>query len=87
MGTTAHDIAVTIETSSPAERTGLLALACGLGEREAELLGHLVAGLDTHGIAQRMFISEHTVQDHLKSIFAKSGARNRRTLLARMVGR
>ncbi len=34
-----------------------------------------------------MFVSEHTVQDHLKSIFDKTGARNRRTLLARVNGR
>ncbi len=27
-------------------------------------------------------VSEHTVQDHLKSIFAKTAARNRRILLA-----
>jgi DNA-binding CsgD family transcriptional regulator len=33
-----------------------------------------------------MFLSENTVQDHLKSIFAKTGTTNRRTLLARVVG-
>jgi DNA-binding CsgD family transcriptional regulator len=27
-----------------------------------------------------MFVSEHTVQDHLKSIFAKTATRNRRAL-------
>ncbi len=81
------DIAVTIESTPPAARMGLFALASGLSEREAELLGHLVAGSDTRLIAQQMFVSEHTVQDHLKSIFAKTGARNRRTLLARVVGR
>jgi DNA-binding CsgD family transcriptional regulator len=33
-----------------------------------------------------MFLSEHTVQDHLKSIFAKTATRNRRALLARTLG-
>jgi DNA-binding CsgD family transcriptional regulator len=87
IGDTQPDIAVTIETASPAERTDLFARALGLSAREAELLGHLVAGADTRNIAERMFVSEHTVQDHLKSIFAKSGTRNRRTLLARATGR
>jgi DNA-binding NarL/FixJ family response regulator len=81
------DIAVTIESTPPAERMALFVLASGLSDRESELLGYLVAGFDTHTIAERMFLSEHTVQDHLKSIFAKTGARNRRTLLARVVGR
>jgi DNA-binding CsgD family transcriptional regulator len=82
-----RDIAVTIESSSPTERLALFVRTCGLSVREAELLGHLVSGSDTRRIAQRMFLSEHTVQDHLKSIFAKTDARNRRTLLARAVGR
>ena len=33
-----------------------------------------------------MFLSQHTVQDHLKSIFAKTSARTRPTLLARGLG-
>ena len=33
-----------------------------------------------------MFVSENTVQDHLKSIFDKSSARSRRALLARALG-
>jgi DNA-binding CsgD family transcriptional regulator len=33
-----------------------------------------------------MFLSGHTVQDHLKSIFAKTGTRTRRTLLSRALG-
>jgi DNA-binding CsgD family transcriptional regulator len=91
MGETApandRDIAVTIESASPEERTELLARTCGLSLREAELLGHLTTGGDTRRIAELMFLSEHTVQDHLKSIFDKTGARNRRTLLARALGR
>ena len=33
-----------------------------------------------------MFLSRHTVQDHLKSIFAKTSVHSRRALLARVVG-
>jgi DNA-binding NarL/FixJ family response regulator len=80
------DIAVTIEKSSPTERLDLFSRACALSAREAELLGHLILGTDTHVTAQRMFIAESTVQDHLKSIFAKTATSNRRTLMARAVG-
>ncbi|HKB34046.1 MAG TPA: helix-turn-helix transcriptional regulator, partial [Candidatus Dormibacteraeota bacterium] len=66
------DIAVTIEKSSPTERLDLFSRACSLSAREVELLGHLMLGADTHLTAQRMFVSENTVQDHLKSIFAKT---------------
>jgi DNA-binding CsgD family transcriptional regulator len=77
---------VTIELTSPAERVTLFTLASGLSARETELLGHLAAGADTRAIAQQMFLSVHTVQDHLKSIFAKTETRNRRALLARALG-
>jgi DNA-binding CsgD family transcriptional regulator len=33
-----------------------------------------------------MFLSEHTVQDHLKSIFAKTSTHNRRALLSLVLG-
>ena len=82
-----QDIAVSIEPTSPAERTSLYVGASGLSAREAELVGHLATGADTREVAQRMFLSQNTIQDHLKSIFAKTGTRNRRTLLARAVGR
>lgn len=81
-----RDIVVTLEESSGAERADVLSRACGLTARERELFDHLVAGKDTREIAQRMFLSEYTVQDHLKSIFAKTGVQNRRTLLSRALG-
>jgi DNA-binding NarL/FixJ family response regulator len=65
----------------------LLGRACGLSARELELFSHLIAGSDTRFIATQMFLSENTVQDHLKSIFNKTGTSSRRTLLARTVGR
>lgn len=82
-----HDIAVTIEPASPSERRSLFARSHALSPRETELLDHLAQGADTRTVAQALFVSENTVQDHLKSIFAKTGARNRRTLLTRLTGR
>ncbi len=79
-------IAVTIEETSPVDRLDVFARAYGLSARESELLGLLATGGDTREVAQQMFLSEHTVQDHLKSIFAKTGARNRITLLSRALG-
>jgi DNA-binding CsgD family transcriptional regulator len=79
-------IAVTIEETSPAERLAVFARAFGLTRRESELLGHLATGADTREVAGRMFVSEHTVQDHLKSVFAKTSARTRRVLLSRALG-
>ena len=79
-------IAVTVEETSPAERTAVFARACGLAERETELLRHLTTGADTRTVAARMFLSRNTVQDHLKSIFDKTGTRSRRALLSRALG-
>ena len=81
-----RDIAVSFGGQSAAERAALFASSHGLTSRETELLNHLIQGVDTHELARLMFLSEHTVQDHLKSIFAKTSVHNRRTLLARALG-
>ena len=69
-------IAVSIERTPPQWRADLYGRAIGLTDREAELLRALLGGGDTRSIADRLFVSPHTVQDHLKSIFAKSGLRS-----------
>jgi DNA-binding CsgD family transcriptional regulator len=79
------DIAVSIERASPTERLDLFRRAAGLTARETELLNLVATGADTRAIAEHMFLSEHTVQDHLKAIFAKTGTTNRRDLVARAV--
>ena len=79
----AASIAVSIEPTPPTERAALYARVAGLSERESELLTLLVAGSDTRELAERLFVSQHTVQDHLKSVFAKTGVNSRRALVAR----
>jgi DNA-binding CsgD family transcriptional regulator len=81
-----EDIAVSIEPSTPAERMDLFARASGLSARETEILTLLGVGLDSREIAGQLFLSEHTVNDHVKAVLAKTGARTRQVLLARATG-
>jgi DNA-binding CsgD family transcriptional regulator len=80
------DIAVTIEQSTPAERLDVFGRSAGLSPREQALLGQVAAGKDTRDIATNMYLSAYTVQDHLKSVFRKTGTRSRRALLAHALG-
>jgi len=85
-GVGAATMAVTIEEASAADRLDLFSRAFGLTAREHELLGLLATGGDTRAMARRMAVSEHTIQDHLKSIFAKTGAHDRVNVLSRSLG-
>lgn len=76
------EIAVTLRNAGAGETFDLLCRAYGLTRREREVTGAVLAGLDTHAITERLLISRHTVQDHLKSVFGKTGVRSRRELLA-----
>jgi DNA-binding CsgD family transcriptional regulator len=79
-------IAVTVEPVALAGRIELYGRACGLTGRERELLHRLARGADTRLLAREMRLSPHTVQDHLKSVFAKTGCGSRGVLLARALG-
>jgi DNA-binding CsgD family transcriptional regulator len=79
-------IAVTVEPVAVAGRIELYGRACGLTGRERELLHRLARGADTRLLAREMRLSPHTVQDHLKSVFAKTGCGSRGVLLARALG-
>jgi DNA-binding CsgD family transcriptional regulator len=81
-----HDVAVSIEPSTSEERIDLYARACGLSERESEILTLLSQGFDTREIAERIVVSHHTATDHVKAILAKTGARTRQVALARALG-
>jgi len=79
-------IVVTIEEASAADRLDLFGRAFGFTSRERELLSLLAVGSDTRALARQMSLSEHTVQDHLKSIFVETDSRDRITLLSRALG-
>lgn len=81
-----EDIAVSIEPTTPADRMDLFARAHGLSTRESEVLTLLGVGLDSREIAAQLFLSEHTVNDHVKAALAKSGTRSRQVLLAQATG-
>jgi DNA-binding NarL/FixJ family response regulator len=79
-------LVVTIEEASAAERVDLFCRAFAFTARETEVLGLIATGSDTRAIARKLSLSEHTVQDYLKTIFAKTGARDRVTVLSRALG-
>ncbi len=59
-------------------------LGFGLTEREGEIVPLVVEGLSNEEIAARLFISPHTVKNHITGIFRKAGVANRFELLKRL---
>ena len=75
-------IAVIIEAATPVEVAAVIMRAYGLTERERTVTGLVCQGRSTAEIAATLWISANTVQDHLKSVFDKTGVRSRRELIA-----
>jgi DNA-binding CsgD family transcriptional regulator len=76
--------AVIVEPAHPARITPLLMSAYGLTEREQEVTRLVLRGGSTTQIAERLVVSPHTVQEHLKKIFEKTGVRSRRELVGKV---
>jgi DNA-binding CsgD family transcriptional regulator len=74
--------AVIIQPATPAAVAPLVTLAYGLSERESEVTRLCMEGLTTRQMAHALALSPHTVQDHLKSIFAKTDVRSRSELVS-----
>jgi DNA-binding CsgD family transcriptional regulator len=80
-------VGVMIYPAREPEVAQLIVEAYGLTRREQELTRLVLNGLSTREMAEDLQISTYTVQDHLKSIFAKVGVRSRRELAAQLFQR
>jgi two-component system response regulator DesR len=54
-----------------------------LSERERQVLEMIAAGATNREIADRLFLSPHTVKDHTSAVYRKVGARNRAQAIVR----
>jgi DNA-binding CsgD family transcriptional regulator len=78
-------IAVIIEPATPIEVAEVIMQAYGLTQRERTITKLICQGHSTAQIAAQLWITTNTVQDHLKSIFDKTGVRSRREVMARIL--
>lgn len=84
-GTTKRaQVAVIIEPAHPGRIAPLLMAVYGLTHREQEVTRLVLQGQATAAIAETLFISPHTVREHLKHVFEKTGVRTRRDLVGKI---
>jgi DNA-binding CsgD family transcriptional regulator len=81
---TVGDAAVVIEPAKASEIAPLIVDAYELTPRELDVTRALARGLTTSEIARELYLSRYTVQDHLKSVYEKTGVSSRGELVAKM---
>ena len=82
--TRASDAALTMIYPADSAQPRRLPVWDVLTPREQEIAELVSTGLTTREIASRAFVSENTVKQHLKRIFAKTDVRNRAELMQRV---
>jgi DNA-binding CsgD family transcriptional regulator len=75
-------IALTFREATAQEMFDRLCRIKALSRREREVVAVLLEGVDTRATCERLFITPHTLQDHLKSVFEKLQIHSRRDLRA-----
>jgi DNA-binding NarL/FixJ family response regulator len=77
-------VAIVIERARGSHVAPLRLESYQLTARERELATLLVQGLSHAEIATQLVLSPHTVRDHVKSIYEKTGVSSRREFIARV---
>jgi DNA-binding CsgD family transcriptional regulator len=75
-------VALVIEPAKASEVAPLIIEAYGLTPRELEVTRMISRGMKTSEMAEKLFLSPHTVRDHIKAIFEKVGVSSRGELTA-----
>jgi DNA-binding CsgD family transcriptional regulator len=57
----------------------------GLSKREQEIAHLIYEGLKDREIADKLYISRYTVENHMRSIYAKFGVNNRTRLVRKLI--
>lgn len=72
-----HQLAIVVERPRPLQLTPRIIEAYDLTPRESQVTELVLRGNTTAQIARAIDVSNYTVQDHLKSVFAKVGVQTR----------
>jgi len=78
------NVALVIEPAKASEVAPIVVKAYGLTPREVEVTRLVSRGLSTDEIATTLFLSRHTIRDHLRAIFEKVGVSSRGELTSRL---
>jgi DNA-binding CsgD family transcriptional regulator len=84
---TDKSISVIVEQAAPADVAPMIMAAYGLTEREQTICALVCRGLPTRQIADLLHLTTDTVQDHLKSVFGRTGVHSRGELVAAILQR
>ena len=77
-------LALIIEPAKAADVAPLIVEAYGFSHRELEVTRLIARGFKTSQIAAELFLSPHTVRDHVKAVFEKVEVSSRGELVAKV---
>ncbi len=85
-GTAAGDVAVTIQPAAADTLLPAVTAWYGITSREQAVIEQALQGLPVKQIARRLGLSPHTVNDHFKAIYRKTGVSGREELIVCLSG-